>query len=288
MNYGDNMINLICACTDLGVHIDGTQEGPREIARLINKKNINEKIFITKNNVIKEKNKTNLKKNFDEIKLFLNNLYNEVNNSIKSNNFPITLGGDHTVAISSILASLNNNDDLGVIWIDAHADFNTFETTETGNIHGLPLAASGGLCKDLTNHFATKYINPKKCVIVGARSIDKEELSNLKKHNVTYFSTIDIREKGINTILDKAFEITGENVHISYDLDVIDPNIAPGVSVPEINGINEEEALEIINYLRTKKDIIESFDLVEYNPSFDNNNKTLNIALKLLNKLIDD
>lgn len=282
------MINLICACTDLGVHIDGTQEGPIEIARFINKKNINEKIIVKKNNVIKEKNKTNLKKNFKDIKIFLNDLYNEVNNTIKNNNFPITLGGDHTVAISSILASLNNNNDLGVIWIDAHTDFNTFETTETGNIHGLPLAASCGLCEDLTNHLATKYINPQKCVIIGARSIDKEELNNLKKYNVTYFSTIDLKEKGINTILDKAFEIVGNKVHISYDLDVIDPNIAPGVSVPEINGINEDESLEIIKYLKTKKNIIKSFDLVEYNPSFDNNNKTLNLAVKLLNNFIDE
>ena len=282
------MISLICACTDLGVHVDGTDKGPIEIARLIKNSNINDKIIVKKNNIIKEKNKTNLKKNLKDIKIFLNNLYNEVDRTIKSNMFPITIGGDHTIATASILASLNNHDDLGVIWIDAHADFNTFETTETGNIHGLPLAASCGLCEELTKHFTNKYINPKKCVIVGARSIDKEELNNLKKHNITYYSTIDLKEKGINYIMDKAFEIAGNNVHISYDLDVIDPNIAPGVSVPEINGINEQESIEIIEYLKQKKQHIKSFDLVEYNPSFDYNEKTLNLALSLLNKFISD
>lgn len=282
------MINLICACTDLGVHIDGSSKGPIEIARLMNDKNIKDKIVVKTNNVIKEKNKNNLKKNIKDIKVFLENLYNEVNNSIKNNIFPITLGGDHTVAISSILASLNNQDDLGVIWIDAHSDFNTFETTETGNIHGLPLAASCGLCKELTEHFANKYINPEKCVIVGARSIDKEELNNLKKHNVTYFSTNDIKKEGINKIMDKAFLIAGTNVHISYDLDVIDPNIAPGVSIPEKNGINEHESLEIIDYLKQKKNLIKSFDLVEYNPTLDYNEKTFNIALNILNKFIND
>ena len=220
------MINLICACTDLGVHVDGSEKGPIEIARLINNNKINDKIYVNKNNVIKEKNRDNLKKNLKEINIFLEKLFNEVNNSIKNNQFPITLGGDHTVAISSILASLNNYDDLGVIWIDAHADFNTFETTETGNIHGLPLAASCGLCKELTKHFANKYINPNKCVIVGARSIDKEELNNLKKYGVTYFSTIDLKKEGIKNIMDKAFNIAGNNTHISYDLDVIDPLIA--------------------------------------------------------------
>ncbi len=283
-----NVINLICACTDLGVHIDGSEKGPLEIARLIKKNKIKDIIIVNKNNTIKEKNKKNLRKNIKEINIFSEKLYNEVNNSIKNNYFPITLGGDHTIAIASILASKNNYDDLGIIWIDAHADFNTFETTETGNIHGLPLAATCGLCKDLTNHFATNYVNPKKCVIVGARSIDKEELNNLKKYGITYFSTNDLKNNGVKNIMDKAFDIAGKNVHISYDLDVIDPKIAPGVSVPEENGINELDAIEIINYVKTKKDLIKSFDLVEYNPSFDNNKKTLNIALNLLNNFIND
>ena len=282
------MFDLINACSDLGVHLEGAEQGPKIIAKLINNNKINDKICIEKNNVIKEKNHNNLRKNINEINIFLQKLYNQVDYSIKHNIFPITLGGDHTIAISSILASLNNHDNLGIIWIDAHADFNTFETTETGNIHGLPLAAVCGLCKDLTNHLTNKYIDSKKCVIVGARSIDKEELNNLKKYGVTYFSTIDLKQEGINNIMNKAFNIAGNNVHVSYDLDVIDPNIAPGVSIPEINGINENEAKEIINYLKNKREFIKSFDLVEYNPTFDNNNKTLNIALNLLNNFIND
>ena len=275
------------ACTDLGVHIDGTQEGPLRMVEYINNKNINDKIIVKKDNVIKEKNKNNLRKNIDAINKFSKNLFREVDNSFKHNIFPITIGGDHTVAIASILASQKNNQDIGVIWIDAHADFNTFETTETGNIHGLPLASVCGLCKDLTKHFTDNYVNPKKCVIIGARSIDKEEFNNLKKYGVTFFTTNDLKKEGINKIMDKAFSIAGKKVHISYDLDVIDPTIAMGVSVPEKNGINEEEAIEIINYLKTKKDNITSFDLVEYNPSFDDNKKTLKIAVKLLNNFIN-
>lgn len=281
------MIDLICACSDLGVHIDGSEQGPIEIARLINNNKIYDKIYVHKNNVIKEKNKDNFKKNINNIKIFLEQLYNEISNTLDYNKFPITLGGDHTVAISSILASNNKYNDLGVIWIDAHADFNTFETTETGNIHGLPLAAVCGLCPELTKNYCNNYINPKKCVIVGARSIDKEEKNNLKKYGVTYFSTDDLKQNGIKNIMDKAFKIAGDKVHVSYDLDVITPNDAPGVSIPETDGISKFQSIEIIKYLKDKDNFIKSFDLVEYNPSFDINNKTLNIAIELLNIFIN-
>lgn len=282
------MIDLICACTDLGVHLEGTEKGPILIANLINNKNINKKIIIKKNSIIKKKNHDNLLKNFEGINAFSKELFERINYSINNNLFPITLGGDHTVAIGSILASLNNYDDLGVIWIDAHADFNTFETTETGNIHGLPLAAVCGLCTSLSDHLSNKYVNPKKCVIVGARSIDKNEINNLRKYGVTFFTTNDIKKEGVNHIMDKAFAIAGKKVHVSYDLDIIDPTIAKGVSIPENNGINKEEAFAIINYLRQQKDKVVSFDLVEYNPTFDNNNKTLNLAVDLLHNFLCD
>lgn len=282
------MYNLICACTDLGVHIDGTDKGPLEIAKYINDKKINDKIIIKKNNCIKEKNKDNYKKNLKEINIFLKKLYLSILDSFNDDILPITLGGDHTVAISSILASNKHNPNLGVIWIDAHTDFNTFETTETGNIHGLPLAACCGLCNELTNHISNKYIDPKKCVVVGARSIDKEEYNNLKKYGVTIFTTNDLIKEGITQILNKAFEIAGDNIHISFDLDVIDPKEAKGVSVPEKNGITTQHAIEIFEYLVNKKSIIKSLDIVEYNPSFDDNNKTLNIAVNLLKKFINN
>ena len=238
--------------------------------------------------LLKKKTKIILKKNINSINEFLTQLYSQVDYSIKNKKFPLTLGGDHSIAIASVLSSLKNNDDLGVIWIDAHADFNTFETTETGNIHGLPLAAVCGLCPELTNHLQEKFINPKKCVIVGARSIDKEEANNLKKYGVTFFSTQELKKDGINKIMDKAFKIAGNKVHISYDLDIIDPQIAKGVSVPEKNGINEIEAKEIIKYLKTKIELIKSFDLVEYNPTFDNDKQTLYLANKLLNLFINN
>ena len=282
------MFDLIGAETDLGVNIEGSEQAPKLIIENINNKNIADKIYVKKPNIIKEKNKDNKAKNLNAIIEYNKKLYKEVDNVLKNKYFPITIGGDHTIAIASCLASLNNNEDIGIIWIDAHGDFNTFETTETGNIHGLPLASVCGFCQKLTDNLTDKYVKAKKCVIVGGRSIDKEEMNNIKNCDITLFTTNDIKEYGVKTIMEKAFKIAGDKVHISYDLDSIDPKIAPGVSIPEINGLNKKEAYDIMDYIVKEKDKIVSLDLVEYNPSFDKNEMTLNIAIDLLNKFINN
>lgn len=281
---------LINANTDLGVHIDGTNKGPNLITNHFKQY---ETITIEKNNDYqKNKDKHNLAKNLDEINKFNKKLYDTVTNLLENNTFPITIGGDHSIAIPTALASNDYHKNLGIIWIDAHTDYNTFESTITGNIHGLPLAAINNYYNEkLTNILTNNYINPKNTVIVGARSIDPLELENLKNNNITYFTTEDIKKEGINNILDKAFKIAEENtngIHISYDLDYIDPEICPGVSVPEQNGIDLETAYSTMEYLNNKKDIIKSLDLVEYNPLNDIDNKTKDIAINLLNIFINE
>lgn len=284
-------IDIIGACSDLGVHVDGARLGPEILENNLDKKNINNIINIKSNNIKKELDKNNLKKNLNEINLFNQKLYNNVLNSLDNNNFPLTLGGDHSIAIASALASIKKYNNLGIIWFDAHGDFNTFETTISGNIHGLPFAA---LCnyekKDLTSFHNGNFYNPKNAVLVGGRDIDKPgEINNLKNAGVTIFTTEDIKKFGAEYIYNKAFEIAsnGTNgIHISYDLDVIDPNIAPGVSIPAINGINLEEAYGFVNYIIKNNKIIKSLDLVELNPLRDIDHKTEKIANKILNDLI--
>ena len=201
------------------------------------------------------------------------------------------IGGDHSVAIASALASVKVNVDVGIIWIDAHTDYNTFETTVTGNIHGLPLAAiTGYKCNELRYYHDGKVIQPSRAVIVGARAIDEAEKDNLRYAGVTVFSTQDIKEKGIDAVMDEAFKIAGyktKGVHVSYDIDVIDPYTAPGVSVPEYDGISEEEAMKINEYLVRKINDIVSFDLVEFNPLRDQDRKTEQIALNILTQIIN-
>lgn len=284
-------IDIIGACSDLGVHVDGAKLGPEILEKKLNQKNINKIINIKANNIKKELDKNNLKKNLNEINIFNQKLYTEVLNSLNNNNFPLTLGGDHSIAIASALASIKKYNNLGIIWFDAHGDFHTFKSTISGNIHGLPFAA---ICnyekKDLADFHNGNFYNPKNAVLVGGRDIDKPgEINNLKNAGVTIFTTEDIRNLGIDYVYNKAFEIAsnGTNgVHVSYDLDVIDPNIAPGVSIPAVDGINLEEAYSFADYMIKNKEKIKSIDLVELNPLRDIENKTEKIAKKILNDLI--
>ena len=283
--HGGSMINIINACTDLGVHVDGANLGPELLTKELNIK----KDTINKENIVKSTNKLDLKKNLSEVNKFTSQIYNKTLEILENGDFPLLIGGDHSSAIGSALASRKCNN-IGVIWIDAHGDYNTFETTRTGNLHGLPLAAiTGYKCDLLTNFITNEFINPKNTVIVGARSIDPWEIGNLEDAGVTIFTTQDIHEKGSQAIMDEAFKIALNNTdgtHISYDLDVIDPMIAPGVSVPEVNGITLYEANEIMDYLVNRKQDIKSMDIVEFNPTKDINNKTKTIALELINKFI--
>ncbi len=282
------MYNVILASTDLGVHVDGTNLGPNVIIKYIKNKKINEIIDIEKDKIIKDKDHLNLKKNLDYINKFNSELYLQAYNSLKNGCIPITIGGDHSLAIATALASRDfYKEDIGVLWIDAHTDFNTFETTETGNIHGLPLAAIAGLCKGLED-FANNNVKPQNIFVLGARSIDKKEKVVTNKANINVISTDYLLKHDTKEIIDNIFKAMPSKVHVSYDLDLIDPLDAPGVSVPEIDGIRKKQAYEIVDCLKKYQQRITSFDLVEYNPTFDKNDKTLKIAVDILNKFMND
>ena len=217
-------------------------------------------------------------------------VFNTTLNILEDNKTPLLIGGDHSCVIGSALASQKYYDNIGIIWVDAHGDYNTFETTKSGNIHGLPLAAiTGYKCEELTNFITNNYINPKNCVVVGARSIDPWEIGNMIDAGVTIFTTEDVKNEGADKIMKKAIDIATNNangVHVSLDLDVIDPNIAPGVSIPEDNGISDSDMYLIVDEMLKHKELVKSIDLVELNPSLDIDNKTKDLALNILNKII--
>ena len=280
------------AGTDLGVHIDGASLGPKQLMNDLNTFYKGESMIFQQNeSIIKSRNFGDRRKNEYEIEAFNTELYKNIVAKMKEEYFPIMIGGDHSAAIASALACAKVNIDVGIIWIDAHTDFNTFETTITGNIHGLPLAAiTGYKCSELRYYHNGKVIQPSRTVVIGARSIDDAEKDNLRYAGVTVFSTQDIKEQGIEKIMEEAFKIAGyktRGIHISYDLDVIDPKEAPGVSVPEYDGITEEEAMKINEYLVKHMKEILSFDLVEFNPLRDQGRKTEQIALNILTQIIN-
>lgn len=280
---------IIEACTDLGCHVDGAHLGPDKIIENENYENV---IKIMKDNIEKNHDINEVNKNLDAINKFNEKLYNSISKVIKEGFFPITLGGDHSLAIGSALGSIKENNNLGIIWIDAHGDFNTPKATPTGNIHGYPFAANCNYNNiHLTKFHNGNFFNPKNAVLVGARDIDMPyELNNLKDAGVTIFTTEDINTLGVKKVMDMAFKIAsnGTNgIHISYDIDSIDPIDAPGVSIPASNGIKIKEAYEISDYLCKNSSIIKSMDIVEFNPLKDIDDKTLIIAKKILNDIIE-
>ena len=284
--------DIILACSDLGVTIDGSNLGPRVLIEEIDTSNINNiKTINKKEAYIKDKTKENKLKNINELNTINEKIYHKVKESLNEGNFLITIGGDHSIAIASGLASIDTYKNIGIIWFDAHGDYHKIDTTETGNIHGLPFAVLTGYEKrKLSNFHKGNYYNYKNAVLFGARDIDEpEELNNLKDAGIEVITTEDIKKYGIEKMCQKAFDIAsrGTNgIHISYDLDCLDPSVIKGVSVPVEKGLNLEEASYFIDYMIANKNIIKSFDLVEYNPLKDSDNKTKEFSLNILNKII--
>lgn len=274
--------------SDLGVATDGAGLAPKIISDCFDLHFIE----INKLDIKKDKTSGNKPKNLTIINELNKEIFDKTLQVLENNNFPIILGGDHSISIGSALASKKYHQDLGVIWIDAHGDYNTFKTSPSGNIHGFPLAAITGYeNSELTSHLNTNLFDQKEAVIVGVRDLDEGEIINLNNSKCTAFTTNDIHNSSVLETLEKAFKIASNSnkhgIHISFDVDVIDPAFAPGVSVPVCNGISIDEAKEIFKYLHDHKDLIKSLDIVEYNPRFEINNKTLNIIKDLIKIFLD-
>lgn len=282
---------VIGAGSDLGVHIDGSNLGPVQLINDLKGFYKGESLSLNQDeSIIKSRNLSDRRKNEYEIDKFNTKLYNMILEKIKEEYFPILIGGDHSVSVASALASAKTKNNIGIIWIDAQTNYNTFETTVTGNIQGLSLAAITGYKNhELRYFYDGNIIQPSKTVVIGARGIDEAEKENIKYSGITVFTTNDIKQKGIETIMEEAFKIAGEKtegIHISYDLDIIDPEIAPGVSIPEFDGIKEEDAMKINELIIKHMDEVISYDLVEFNPLRDQNRKTEQIAINLLAQII--
>lgn len=278
-------ITIVNACSDLGVKINGSDKGPIELNKFQNI--VDKTITVKKENVQKELEDGNKKRNIKYVNKFNEELYNNI---INTDDFVITVGGDHSIAIGSCLASKKKHGNIGIFWIDAHSDYHNMDSTITGNLHGMPFATvDGENGNDLSYFFDGEYFDPKKSILIGGRDIEDPEYINLEKAGVKVFTTEDIKKYGVKKIMEEAFDIVSDldGIHISYDLDVIDPEVAPGVSVKAINGINKEEAFEIVDETIKRIDIVKSFDLVEFNPNYDIEDKTKDIALSILKQIIE-
>ena len=214
------------------------------------------------------------------------NLAKVVSNSIVSESFPIIVGGDHSIALGSIAGVSEQLDNLAVIWVDAHGDLNTFETTPSGNIHGMPLSASIGYGDSiLTLLYNNKVkINPKNIFIICARDLDKGEMNLIDKLGLNVWTMDYIHNNGIAKVILELYSKLEQNkinnIHLSFDIDCIDPSYIPGTGTAVQGGITIEQAESIIERIfETNK--VKSMDFVEFNSSIENE-KTLKNCLTLL------
>lgn len=203
--------------------------------------------------------------------------------SMQAGNFPLVLGGDHSLSIGSIHGAAKNRK-IGVIWIDAHADFNTDKTTPSGNIHGMPLAALAGLGDSRLTQLWDENIpvvDPSKIAIIGARDLDLGEKANLKEAGVMVMGMEQIDRYGMVDVVEKALEHISRDVdgiYLSLDLDALDPKHAPGVGTPVPAGLTEREAHLACEMIAETNKLI-GMDVVEVNPILDTQNQTAKLAV---------
>lgn len=290
---GDKMkINIINACSDLGVNIDGASLGPQVIKKKIyTNEHINQIIDVKCSCNNKDSDSNNMKKNIARLNKFNSDLYNTLIKLQNDSTLNITIGGDHSIAIASALASIKSEENLGIIWIDTHPDFNTFETTITGNIHGVPLATvtqNNGY--ELTGFHSGNYYKNENTVMLGVRDINPPEKIFIDNYKIRAITTNELKTNNLVQLTNDALNCASKNtngIHLSIDLDVLDPEVAPGISVGFDNGLSKEELFKILDIILEKKELIKSIDLVEFNPINDKDNKTLNIAIEILEKIIN-
>ena len=208
-----------------------------------------------------------------------------VTTSLQEGEFPLILGGDHSIALGSISGVARIHKPLGVIWLDAHPDFNTGETSPSGNIHGMILAALAGLgASQLTGVGGwSPKLDPAHIVIVGARDIDVDERNALRKHSIHVFTMSDIDRNGISDVMRQANAIAGQNnnpIHLSLDMDALDPREAPGVGTPVRGGLSYREAHLAMEMIADTQRLV-SMDVVEVNAILDSENATAQLAVEL-------
>jgi arginase len=210
--------------------------------------------------------------------------------SVQANHFPLVLGGDHSLSVGSIRGAAKHHR-LGVIWVDAHADFNTPETTPSGNIHGMPLAALCGLGDPRLVSLweeTPPVIDPKRVAVIGARDLDSGEKRNLREAGVMVQSMEQVDRLGMGSALEKAIERVSRDVdgiYLSFDMDALDPRQAPGVGTPVPGGLTFREAHLACEVLAETGKLI-GMDIVEVNPILDVQNQTALLAVEFIRSAV--
>ena len=224
------------------------------------------------------------KKYLEEITRICESIYTLGHQLVNEGDFPLFVGGDHSIAVGTVAAVTRHDDPMGLIWIDAHGDINTPDTSPSGNIHGMPLAILMGDGHEALVNVGRPgpKIQPENVVMIGLRDLDPVEKKRLKNSGITVFTMRDIDEQGISSVANKAVMKFAhlKRIHLTVDMDALDPLEAPGVGTPVPGGITYREAHLLMEILADSKKLT-SMDLVEINPILDVANKTAGLAVEL-------
>jgi arginase len=221
-------------------------------------------------------------------------LYQTTLTSLEAGALPVVIGGDHSLAAGSVAASAAHAREkgvpLGLIWVDAHGDMNTPSSTTSGNVHGMPLAALLGaepLELASLGGFSPK-VDPEHTVLLGVRNLDEREKLRVRESRVHVFTMKDIDRAGIAAVAEQAILLAGRGtagIHVSFDLDVCDPSVAPGVGTPVKGGLDYREAHMVMEVI-ADSGLLRALDIVEINPTLDIQNNTAVLAAELVSSAL--
>ncbi|QTL98322.1 arginase [Iocasia frigidifontis] len=216
-------------------------------------------------------------------------LANKVKNFCTTDKFPLIIGGDHSISIATIAGISLNYNNLGIIWFDAHADLNTPDTSLSGNIYGMPLAVNlgYGYPRFLEVGYSGPKVKHKNIVLVGTRELDPGEIKFIDNHDIKVFSMKEINRKGIENVMIDVLDYLGkkcDGIHLSFDMDVLDPNYVPGVRTPCSDGVSLSDGIIAMKTIRESK-LLSSAEFVEVNPKLDVNQQTARNVVKLVENL---
>ncbi len=291
-------IQLIGVPTDIGAGTRGASMGPEAlrvagIAEMLRSHDLN---VLDTGNLVGPANPwlppLNGYRHLEQVKVWNETLHEAYYAALNDGRLPITLGGDHCLGIGSISAVARycreQNKDLRVLWLDAHADFNTNELTPTGNIHGMPVAVLCGIGPDLLTHIGghTPAIQPESVRQIGIRSVDQGEKRLVHQYGLDVFDMRFIDEEGMRATMERALEGMTDNthLHVSFDVDFLDPSIAPGVGTTVQGGPTYREA-QLCMEMIADTGRLASLDIMELNPAFDVKNQTALLAVDLVESL---
>ena len=230
------------------------------------------------------------KRYVDDIAAVCESLFATASAALADGGLPLVLGGDHSLAAGSVAATAawarQRGGRIGLIWVDAHGDMNTPGSTTSGNVHGMPLAALiGSEPAELAaiGGFHPK-VDPQHTVLIGVRNLDDKEKQRVRDSRIHVFTMMDVDRSGIAAVIERAIQLAGDGtagLHVSFDLDVCDPSIAPGVGTPVKGGLDYREAHMVMEVLADSGRLV-GLDMVEVNPTLDVRNSTAELGTELV------